>query len=133
MTLSGRLAALGTVTAVVLLGGFVAHANVGAANRSQDPSPHYAKNLRGMTYGSALNATSPETEPDLIQATGVGGVEGYVRKVDLVPASPQTPADAVSRAVRSAARVIPLYAQNGVTVIGRFALPAPTRGVVTNR
>lgn len=40
----------------------------------------YPKNKNGQTYGSAAYATSPETEPDLILATGVDGTEGYLLK-----------------------------------------------------
>ncbi|MCG9969531.1 hypothetical protein L9W92_16125 [Pelotomaculum terephthalicicum JT] len=40
-------------------------------------------NQYGQTYGSLTNATSPETEPDLIAATGVDGTNGYVKRTEV--------------------------------------------------
>ena len=92
------------------------------------PTPTYPRNERGQTYGSALHATSPNTEPDLIQAVGVGGIVGYVRKVDLEEPSPRTPDEALARQRSGTrrARTIPLYAVNGKTVIGLFRIGAST-------
>lgn len=41
---------------------------------------NYPKNKNGQTYGSAADATSYETGPDLISATGVDGTTGYLLK-----------------------------------------------------
>ena len=41
---------------------------------------NYPKNINGQTYGSSADATSPETEPELISAIGVDGTAGYVLK-----------------------------------------------------
>ncbi|MEK4563791.1 hypothetical protein MKX54_03770 [Alkalihalobacillus sp. FSL R5-0424] len=49
----------------------------------EDEISDYSLNDAGETYGSALYAASSADEPDLIQAYGVDGTEGYVKKVDL--------------------------------------------------
>jgi hypothetical protein len=84
--------------------------------------PPYPRNASGQTYGSALCASSPSTESDLIKAEGVGGIVGYVRKVDLEEPMAKTPEEALARQRSRAgkARTIPLYAVNGKTVIGIF-------------
>jgi hypothetical protein len=79
-------------------------------------------NARGETYGSGVDAISPEQEPDLILATGVDGTQGYVRADELSPPIP----DPATFAGED--REIPLYAADGVTVIGTFIMHA---GVVT--
>lgn len=67
-------------------------------------------NSAGQTYGSGwLN-------PDLIEAIGVNGVHGYVLADELDAVGKKTsPDDEVS-----IPSTIPLYAEDGVTVIGAF-------------
>ncbi|WP_340014360.1 hypothetical protein [Paenibacillus sp. FSL K6-1318] len=82
----------------------------------------YPKNKNGQTYGSAVNATSPETEPDLFLATGVDGTEGYLLKKDMDGEQPKTPEEAI--AIQNSRSPdgwdIPLYDKDGETVIGVF-------------
>ncbi|MDF2659530.1 MAG: hypothetical protein K0Q94_2321 [Paenibacillus sp.] len=53
-------------------------------DNSQDhPSTAYSVNERGQTYGTAVNARTPEERPDLMKAIGEGGVSGYILKKDL--------------------------------------------------
>lgn len=119
----------GIIVAALIGVGLAQVTAAGPLNRGQDPQPTYKVNVNGMTYGSGLDATSPSTEPDLIEAIGVGGIHGYVRSADLTPAEPTSPSDAVARQNSSVlARVIPLYAVDGVTVIGAFQLTAPEPG-----
>ncbi|WP_179088701.1 hypothetical protein [Paenibacillus amylolyticus] len=82
----------------------------------------YPKNKNGQTYGSAAYATSPETEPDLILATGVDGTDGYLLKKDMDGEQPKTPEEAIAiQNSRSPdGRDIPLYDKDGETVIGVF-------------
>lgn len=86
----------------------------------------FPKNQYGQTYGSELNATTPDTEPDLIAATGVGGVNGYLKRTDLEPDPfPKTPQDAIELTKKNLARgeyQIPLYAVDGKTIIGAFKI-----------
>ncbi|WP_152682978.1 hypothetical protein [Paenibacillus sp. VT-400] len=82
----------------------------------------YPKNKNGQTYGSAVYATSPETEPDLILAFGVDGKEGYLLKKDMEGELPKTPEEAIAmqNSRSPEGRDIPLYDKDGETVIGVF-------------
>lgn len=105
------------------------------------PEPSYEVNANGETFGSLAEATSPETEPDLIQAIANNGQYGYVKKAELDDANGTTaaesfrsPADAVAWQEQAIARgdvLIPVYAEDGVTVIGDFTVAAPDPQYVT--
>lgn len=95
------------------------------------PEPTYKSNAAGETYGSALNAISPATEPDLIQAVASNGKVGYVRKSELDRAdgstaaqSFKTPADALAwqQSVGLGDQTVNVYAEDGTTVLGAFAV-----------
>lgn len=78
---------------------------------AQEPAADsYQLNAYGKTYGSAANAASEEEEPDLILAEGTNGTVGYIRAEDEVSAE------------NGSGRSIPLYAADGQTVIGEFAI-----------
>lgn len=119
----------GAVLGLAVAGGVSATAGL---NRSQEPAPVFPQNARGMTYGSSLDAISPETEPDLILATGNNGRLGYVRATDVTPVSPATPEEAIAQN-GAPARTVPLYARDGVTVIDSFTMTAadPSLAVVS--
>ncbi|WP_152392844.1 hypothetical protein [Paenibacillus guangzhouensis] len=82
----------------------------------------FPKNKNGQTYGSSADATSPETEPELISAMGVDGTTGYVLKKDLDGEQPKSPEDALAIQISRSpgGRDIPLYDVDGETVIGVF-------------
>lgn len=81
----------------------------------------YPKNKNGQTYGSATDATSPDTVPELISAIGVDGTKGYVLKKDYDGELPKSPEEAIAKQnSRSHGRDIPLYDVDGETVIGVF-------------
>ncbi|MHB8986818.1 MAG: hypothetical protein ACYC38_12970, partial [Eubacteriales bacterium] len=87
------------------------------------PAPHYPTNENGQTYGSALYATSPDTEPDLIKAIGVDGTIGYVRSFDLNGPMPKTTEEALAMQRKAESiREIKLYDVDGKTVIGKFKI-----------
>lgn len=88
------------------------------------PAPEYPTNEYGETYGSALYATSPETEPNLVLAIGEGGAVGYVRATDLNGPMPKTPEEALQQMMSNAGkqRRIPMYDIDGRTVIGVFVI-----------
>lgn len=117
---------IGVVTGGVAGGLMVATASAGILrSRAQDPAPTYAHNSSGLTYGSGLDATKPGNQPDLTQAYGDNGVLGYVRTTDLNPPDVKNPTAAAALARAGVAgRDVPLYAQDGKTVIGRFHLGA---------
>ncbi|MGF9696505.1 hypothetical protein [Paenibacillus sp. MABNR03] len=83
---------------------------------------YFPKNRNGQTFGSAVEAASPETEPELIEAIGVDGTEGYVLKKDLDGEQPSTPEEAIRQQNSRAAegRNIPLYDMDGENMIGVF-------------
>jgi hypothetical protein len=64
-----------------------------------DTAVNYSVNDSGFTYGSALDAPSPELEPDLISAWATNETLGYVYKADLekaqMPYEPKNPEEAV--------------------------------------
>ncbi|MCF7758615.1 hypothetical protein KQ941_29750 [Paenibacillus xylanexedens] len=82
----------------------------------------YPKNKNGQTYGSSVYATSLETEPDLILATGVDGTEGYLLRKDMEGELPKTLEEAIAmqNSRSPEGRDIPLYDKDGETVIGVF-------------
>lgn len=126
LTLGKKIAVGGALVVGLALGTVVS--GVGAAKLlpqvSPTRAPHiFPKNVNGETYGSELAATSPSDMPDLVKAVGVGGILGYVRFSDLNGPQPKTPAQAIELMKKrkpGAVRQIPLYAQNGTTVIGVF-------------
>lgn len=79
-------------------------------------------NQNGLTYGSALFS---EKEPDLILAEGISGNVGYVKSSDLNGPMP-TSTYAASQMLSSQSRVIPVYSDDGVSVIDTFVVDATT-------
>lgn len=84
----------------------------------------WPKNARGLTYGSAADAKSPQDEPDLIRATATNGKVGYVLKTDLDGPMPSSPEEALAQQAANAGktRVIPVYEADGTTMIGEFLI-----------
>lgn len=80
--------------------------------------PPYPVNDNGMTYGSGAGIDADDPGPDLVSAYGSDGRCGFVRAADR-PQPALTLAGALA-APTSDGREIPLYAQDGVTVIGVF-------------
>lgn len=81
-------------------------------------APPYPVNENGMTYGSGAGIDEDDPGPDLIAAHGADGRCGFVRAAD----RPQ-PATTLAEALASPGpdgRLVPLYAQDGVTVIGQL-------------
>jgi hypothetical protein len=83
---------------------------------------NYPKNKNGQTYGSAADATSSETRPELISAIGVDRTKGYVLKKDIDGELPKSPEEAIAKqnSRSPGGRDIPLYDVDGETVIGVF-------------
>jgi len=122
---SVRAVIIGSVFVIGVIVGIVTLGDVMADSVSNDSSraPNFAVNKNGQSYGSALNATSPDTEPDLIKAYGVDGTLGYVKSEDLNVKMPKSPEEALSKQrsrALSGDRQIPLYDVDGKTVIGKF-------------
>lgn len=81
-------------------------------------SPAYGMNSKGQTYGPGCY----EFVPDLIKAIGVGGVKGYVLNAELLSTGMKTSPNDV---ILNVPATIPLYAEDGTTVIGQFAFSNP--------
>lgn len=89
-----------------------------------DPEKVYHKNKDGQTYGSALYAISPETEPDLIVVKNADGIVGYVYQNALYEPDPKNPEEALAmqKLNEGKSRKIPMYESDGKTVLGSFEL-----------
>jgi len=120
----GRFVTLAGLLVAALVGGAVVEAAAsGSVGSSQGggASASYRRNAAGHTYGSLLKATSPDTEPDLIQAVAADGTVGYVYAKDLRTPDPASPAEAAARPL-AVSRSVLLYASDGKTVVGVFRL-----------
>lgn len=133
---AAHVGAVALVTATLILGGGVGTAiasGVFAASASpgEAPQPVWKQNNGGLTYGSALDATSSANEPDLIQADATNGKTGYVLKADLDKANGAAAA-ATFKTIEEALewqetegrgnKTIPVYDVDGVTRIGEFVV-----------
>lgn len=89
---------------------------------------YFLTNENGETYGTFIEKEDGEyEEPDLMAVVGLGGVEGYVRKSDLYNEAnqPNTPEEAIEYQRKRDAegpRIIPVYKEDGVTVIGKYRI-----------
>jgi len=96
--------------------------NQSLSNGNVKPAHIYLKNNNGETYGSALDASSLDNEPNLIAAIGEDGIKGYVRSVDVNGVMPKTPEEAIAQQNKLTAGTaveIPLYDVND-KIIGSF-------------
>jgi hypothetical protein len=127
--LSRRLTAIvvGIVIGAGLVLSFSLAVGAGIVPRLDRPAaPHdFPRNENGESYGSASDAASPDDQPDLISAVGADGTEGFVKRTDLELPDPSSPAEAVARNSLATRKPIPLYAQDGKTVIGEFRFSKP--------
>lgn len=91
---------------------------------SSEAGPRYPSNADGLTYGSATEAQSAADEPELIQAIGVNGVEGYVYRDELNAYPEQGDRASIERWMErvSTARSIPVFAVDGKTRIDTFVI-----------
>lgn len=91
-------------------------------------TPPYPVNDRGMSYGSGMGIDAKNTGPELIAAYGTNGTLGYIRAADRDQPAPAGP---VTRNFSpQSTREIPLYAEDGVTVIGTFAITPGVANVI---
>jgi hypothetical protein len=88
--------------------------------------PPYPVNENGMSYGSGAHIDGDDPGPDLVAAYGTNGRCGFVRASDRqqdLPRDPDAAADRMADPDHDGWD-IPLYAQDGVTVIGTFHVGA---------
>jgi hypothetical protein len=84
-------------------------------------------NAGGQTYGSSALAVTPEDEPDLIKALATNGQTGYISRAEMQAidgSQVKTPEEALAWQAAHAdeTHVLPVYAVDGVTVIGEFVI-----------
>lgn len=128
MITQGRVIAVvvGAMVLGGLCGGAVAYATAGSGDGGAGPGGMYVPkplqtNARGLTYGSAADATGPGTEPDLVRVEASNGRIGYAYSADLDGPMPTTLAEAVAQnAQNEHGRSVPVYLADGTTRIGTF-------------
>lgn len=86
---------------------------------------YYLTNSHGETYGNLIQAMNIGYEPDLIQATGVGEIDGYIRNSEANGNTPVSPEDAAFFNQKNVPYYINLYESDGKTVIGKFLITPP--------
>ena len=79
----------------------------------------YPTNQAGETYGPAIENMFP---PDLMLATGEDNVRGYIKLSQSAGKVAESPEEAVELNRSTKAYTIPLYLQDGETIIGKFVL-----------
>jgi hypothetical protein len=131
------------VAGFVIAGGAVAMATGALTNEnpvtihqlsgpSQSSARAWPTNASGQTDGSLLNSTSSATEPVLAQVIATNGKVGFVYSKELDGVAPSSPAQALAeQAVATAPQFIPVYLDDGTTMIGQFAVSEPSADVPT--
>ena len=88
---------------------------------TESNNPDYPVNEQGQTYSHAPYGTGIVQDPDLMEALGTNGVQGYVKTTDLNEPSFFSPEEAIAfQEANKDGRSIPLYESDGTTVIGEF-------------
>lgn len=91
----------------------------------------YKTNQNGETFGNDKQAQILGYSPDLILAIGENDVTGYVKKTDL-EGDATSPEEAIGINQVKETRQIPIYEEDGVTVIGTFILENDNNVVTTS-
>lgn len=97
----------------------------GLPGASQSPPPTYSTNANRQTYGSLLNSTSSATDPVLARVIATNGATGYVYTSQLNQSAASPGAAVAQQSANATGRYIPVYAQDGTTVIGQFEASEP--------
>lgn len=130
------------VAVSVLAAGAVAGGVVFATNAvGQSPTPPIGEapaieagpppgiNALGQTFGDGGRVESLEALPDLVGAVATNGKFGFIKKEDFLGTPPASPDDVLKlpsttvdgqKVFKSEQRTVPVYASDGVTVIGEF-------------
>lgn len=126
---------LSILFALMLVLGLVAGSALAAT--PQIEKPKYKVNTSGQTFGNVNPQLDPSIQefPQLIAAIGIDGTEGYIYASDLNGNQPKTPEEAISymkaleQEIKNAKDsgkeflwYIPLYKEDGKTVIGQFGI-----------
>jgi hypothetical protein len=98
------------------------------AGAAGDSGSTFLTNSAGQTYGSD-SGVSQSDAPDLILTYATNGDLGYVYRTALWAADGtdvNSPAQAAAYMARTTPNSIPVYEENGTTVIGSFVIGAPS-------
>lgn len=89
------------------------------------PVEEYKVNENGQTYGSDFYAETIDEMPDLVRVLGINGREGYVYKTQLewVPESLEEVLEYIHTGADS--KTIPVYLEDGITIIDSFVITKP--------
>ena len=128
----------GALAAMALLVAFVSVAAFSVGDLKRAPTvPVYEENEKGLSFGYVNPELPPDQQayPQLIAAIGIDGTHGYVYADDLNGNMPKNPEEALrymeqldAEAARARAagarfiRTIPLYMEDGETIIGEFGI-----------
>ena len=107
-----------------LLGGLVLGVTLitSAISSAESPLQSYPVNANGQTYGSDLTAELTGETPDLVLVEGDNGVTGYAYAKDLEGPAFSSPEEAVAYVKSHESLTIPVYASDGITVLGSFTM-----------
>lgn len=112
------LAILCFIPGVMKIHGGYSYSELEIPDRDQVLEEGYPENESGETYGPDIKNMD---EPDLLLAMGQNGTMGYVRQEDVMGLLSENPEEALKlNDLKS--RFVPLYLQDGDTVIGKFLI-----------
>ncbi|SHO51747.1 hypothetical protein [Anaerocolumna xylanovorans] len=95
--------------------------NAGRAAALMAPAPLLPENENDQTLGNAYVAQITGELPDLVSAVTTDGVKGYVYSQDIQPKTPSDPQEALAMNAEIFSNPsIPVYAEDGTTIIGTF-------------
>lgn len=111
---------LTVLSVAVILGGISGWTAVTAVGgqKASEPRPPIGAMPGDENGDGILSDTGSERVPSLIQATTDDGKLGYVKLLDLNQAGAGNPTEAL--ALARTQRVIPVYAEDGVTIVGQL-------------
>lgn len=89
--------------------------------------PPFPVNENGQTFGSGMAIDENNSGPELLAAYGTNGAFGYILATDRASRLPDR---LITEIPEPKAYTIPLYASDGVTVLGEFAI-TPGRSTFT--
>jgi hypothetical protein len=117
--MAGRRARLG-FAAILLALTLAASVAGGALARGGEDRPRVGGWPEDVNGDGVISDSGDERIPELISAVGDSGIEGYVRYADLEGPQPSSPEEAMR--MSGVERVIPVYAEDGKTVMDQYTL-----------
>jgi hypothetical protein len=90
------------------------------ARRVAQPRPRIGGMPEDVDGDGLISDSGLERIPELVLASGEDGTSGYVRYEDLEGPEPSSPEEAAE--ISGMSRIVPIYAEDGVTIIGRYTI-----------